>query len=110
MTIQNDLDAIVGRINQIIPDAKVYLFGSYAIGKQRKDSDIDLCVVAPNYDERRMQVLYSIRTAIRGATNLPVDILAFTNEEFESKLSSKSTIQYTIANEGVLLSEQHKAL
>jgi len=104
MTIQSDLNAIVNRISKILPNAKVYLFGSYAAGTQRKDSDIDLCVVAPKYDERRMQVLYSIRTAIRGATKLPVDILAFTDEEFESKLKSRSTIQYTIANEGVLLS------
>ena len=104
MTIQSDLDAIVHKINLILPEAKVYLFGSYAAGTQRRDSDIDLCVVAPKYSERRMQVLCLIRAAIRGTTKLSVDVLAFTDEEFEGKSKSRSTIQYTIANEGVLLS------
>ena len=103
LAIQNDLNAIVREINHILPEAKIYLFGSYATGKQREDSDIDLCVVAPEYRDRRMEVLYSIRVAIRGKTKLPVDVLAFTDEEFERRSKMKPTIQYTIANEGVLL-------
>ena len=83
MPIQKDLDAIVREINNLVPEAKVYLFGSYATGTQKEDSDIDLCIVAPRYMERRMEVLYLLRVAIRGATRLPVDILAFTDEEFE---------------------------
>jgi predicted nucleotidyltransferase len=101
--IKDDLNAIVQKINEILPEAKVYLFGSYATGKQRKDSDLDICVVAPEYKERRMEVLYLIRVAIRGATKLPVDVLAFTNEEFERRSKMKPTIQYAIAKEGVLL-------
>ena len=101
--IQDDLNAIAHKINVILPDAKVYLFGSYATGKQKHDSDIDLCVVAPEYQEDRMRVLCSIRANIRGIANLPVDILAFTDEEFQRKIHWKSTIQHTVANEGVLL-------
>jgi len=94
---------IAQKINNILPDAKIYLFGSYATGKQKEGSDIDLCVIAPEFNERRMQVLCSIRAAIRGATKLPVDVLAFTDEEFYRKSKMKPTIQYAIANEGVLL-------
>jgi predicted nucleotidyltransferase len=101
--IKDDLSAIVHEINALLPDAKVYLFGSYATETQKDDSDIDLCVVAPEYHERRMQVLYSLRVAIRDSTRLPVDILAFTNEEFERRSKMKPTIQYAVANEGVLL-------
>jgi predicted nucleotidyltransferase len=100
---QKDLDMIVQSINRLLPKAKVYLFGSYATGKQKADSDIDLCVVAPEYPGRRMEVLYSLRVALRNTTEIPIDILAFTNEEFERKSMLKPTIQYTIANEGVLL-------
>lgn len=103
IAIQNDLNAIVKKINHLFPKARVYLFGSYAKGTQREDSDIDLCVVAPEYEERRMRVLYSIRVAIRGTTKLPIDVLAFTDEEFERRSKMKPTIQYIIANEGVLL-------
>ena len=100
--IQDDLDAIVSRIGAILPEAKVLLFGSYATGEYRNDSDIDLCVIAPEYQERRMEVLCSIRAAIRGATKLPVDILAFTDEEFSRRAKLRSTIQHCIMNQGVL--------
>ena len=103
---QKDLDRIVQSINQLLPEAKIYLFGSYATGKQKADRDIDLCVVAPEYTGRRMEVLYSLRVALRNTTEIPIDILAFTDEEFKRKSMMKPTIQYTIANEGVLLNGQ----
>ena len=102
--IQSDLDAIVHKINHLLPEAKVYLFGSYATGTQREDSDIDLCVVVPEFKVRQMETIYSIRQAIRGTTKIPVDILALTDEQFERRVSWKSTIPHTVANKGVLLS------
>jgi len=101
--IKDDLDAIVGKIGLLLPDAKVYLFGSFATGAQREDSDIDLCVVVPEFQVRQMETILSIRKAIRGATKIPVDVLAFRRDEFESRAKLRSTIQYAIANKGVLL-------
>ena len=102
--IQNDLDAIVKKINQILPEAKVYLFGSYAAGTQREDSDIDICVVVPEFRVRQMETIFSIRDAITGLTKIPIDILAFKHEDFESRSKLRSTIQHKIMNKGVLLS------
>jgi predicted nucleotidyltransferase len=103
LPIQEDLDKIVTNITELFPEAKVYLFGSYATGNQREDSDIDICVVNPQYKDRRMEVLYNIRVALRGATKKPIDILAFTTEEFNKRIKLKATLQYTILKEGVLL-------
>ena len=105
MSIQNDLNAIVREINLILPQARVFLFGSYATGTQRDDSDIDLCVVVPKLHARPMEMIYTIRTAITDKTELPIDILLFTNDEFERKSKMKPTIQYTITQEGILLNE-----
>jgi predicted nucleotidyltransferase len=102
-SIQNDLDVIVSKVSQILPKAKIYLFGSYAAGTQREDSDIDLCVVVPEFTTRQMETIFSIRKAIRGATKIPVDVLAFKNDDFESRAKLQSTIQHTIVNKGVLL-------
>ena len=101
--IQSDLDAIVNKIRHLLPEAKVYLFGSYATGTQKEDSDIDLCVVVPEFQVRQMETIYLIRQAIRGTTSLSVDILAFTDEQFDRRANWKSTIQHTVANKGVLL-------
>ena len=103
VNIQSDLTMIVQKINAILPEAKVYLFGSYATGEQRKDSDIDICVVVPEFRDRQMETIFSVRAAIRGATRRSVDVLAFRNEDFEARAKLRSTIQYTILNEGVLL-------
>ena len=35
------------------PACDVYLFGSYARGDARKDSDIDLCLVSPAFDKNK---------------------------------------------------------
>ena len=101
--IQDDLDAIVSKIAMMLPDAKVFLFGSYAAGTQREDSDIDLCVVVPKFEVRQMETIQSIRKAIRGITALPVDVLAFKSDDFESRAKLRATIQHAIANNGVLL-------
>lgn len=101
--IKNDLNEIVFQINRVIPDAKIYLFGSYAKGEENEDSDIDLCVVAPNFDEHRLDVIYALQDVILDKTRLPVDILAYTEEEFESRSVLKSTIQHTIKHKGVQL-------
>jgi len=103
VSIQNDLNTIVQEINHIMPQARVFLFGSYATGTQREDSDIDLCVVVPQLYDRPMEMIYTIRTAITDKTKLPIDILLFTNDEFERKSKMKPTIQYAIAKKGVLL-------
>ena len=101
--IKKDLDAIVAKIALLLPDAKVYLFGSFASGTQRDDSDIDLCVVAPSLKGEQIGTMTSIRLAIMDATELPVDVLAFEAGAFEDRAKLRSTIQHTIANKGVLL-------
>jgi len=101
--IQNELNVIVREINALLPRAKVFLFGSYAAGIQRADSDLDLCVVTPEFPARRMEVIHSIRDAIADKTTLPIDILVFASEEFERNSKMKPTIEYVIAQRGVLL-------
>ena len=47
--------------NAGIPIEKMVLFGSYARGNARKDSDIDVCVVSPDFgkdDIEEMQTLF----------------------------------------------------
>ena len=38
-------------VRSVYPDAEVYLFGSYAKGTARENSDIDVGVVIPELDE-----------------------------------------------------------
>ncbi|MFH0798550.1 MAG: nucleotidyltransferase domain-containing protein [Pseudomonadota bacterium] len=38
-----------------VPVSKILLYGSYARGDQRKDSDIDVCVVSPAFGKNRLE-------------------------------------------------------
>lgn len=103
IVIHNDLEDIVSAIEGLLPEARIYLFGSYATGEQKRDSDLDLCVVAPSFNMRRTDIRFQIRNAIKDKTKLPLDVLAYTSEEFEERAKSRSTLQYTILKKGVLL-------
>ena len=99
-------EKIVGAVKKAANEfslTKVEYFGSYADGTQRVDSDIDICVVVPEFRVRQMETIYEIRDAISSLTTLPIDILAFRNDDFENRAKLRSTIQYTIMNNGVLL-------
>jgi len=101
--IQPELSEIAAAIGQITPEAKVFLFGSFAGGTPHKYSDFDLCVVVPELTGDRFDLMDRIREAIFDKTSQPTDILLFTNAEFERNAEKKSKIQYVIAHNGVLL-------
>ena len=52
---------------QGIPIKKLIIFGSYAKGKARPESDIDICVVSPKFGKdsiKELQFLFKIRRDI----------------------------------------------
>ncbi|MDR1786462.1 MAG: nucleotidyltransferase domain-containing protein [Spirochaetaceae bacterium] len=102
-SIQAALDKIVQETTAIVPDGKVFLFGSYATGMQKPDSDIDICVVADGFSERPIEIIHAIRDAIADKINLSVDILVFRSDDFYKNSILRPTIEHTIINEGILL-------
>lgn len=50
-----------------IPVKKLIIFGSYAKGKERPESDIDVCVVSPKFGKdsvEELQFLFKIRRGV----------------------------------------------
>ncbi|MDP3915767.1 MAG: nucleotidyltransferase domain-containing protein [Bacteroidota bacterium] len=78
-TISNLINRIAINVN---PD-KIYLFGSYATGMANEDSDIDLLVVKETLEPKYKRSIEIQRLLI--GTKLPVDIVVYTNEEFENE-------------------------
>lgn len=70
-----------------LPVKKLVLFGSYALGKQGKDSDIDYIVISPffrdmNYLERINKTMYIDSKMVKEFL-LPFDILYYSDTEWE---------------------------
>jgi len=103
--ITNDLTIIVDTISGLLPQAKIYLFGSFVNGTPHMYSDLDLCVVVPTLDRNRFEMMDEIHTAIHDSTEYkyPIDLLLFSALEFEKNVGSKSRVQYEVAHKGVLL-------
>lgn len=65
----------------------VFLFGSYATGKIREDSDIDLIIISSYFNKLafidRLVLLSKLRKG-KLTRSVPMDIIGYTPEEFEN--------------------------
>lgn len=91
-------------INKKINVAGVLLFGSYAYGKPRKFSDVDLVVISPDFQRKkffkRIDWLTNERMDI--ADTIAMDIIGYTPKEF-SDIENKSAIMEKAKKDGIWL-------
>ena len=97
------LSEVVNRIVQNFHPEKIILFGSWARGEAREDSDLDLLVVLPEVEHTR-------NTAIQignSLSNLPIskDIIVATPEEIEKYGSTIGSILLPAVTEGKVIYE-----
>ena len=81
------INDIVARIASKFNPEKIILFGSYASGTPNNDSDIDLLVIQDT-DLPRHKRSFDIQKLLIG-TMIPMDILVYTNNEFEKEKNEK---------------------
>ncbi|GFO62235.1 nucleotidyltransferase domain-containing protein [Geomonas paludis] len=96
-----DIDNLCETIVQGVHPQRIFLFGSYAEGRQTEDSDIDLVVVMnSDLDPHKRNVTLKRLFPRR---KFSLDAFVFTPEEFERYKDVPGTIVYTAAHEGRLL-------
>lgn len=100
--ITDELDEIIEAITDKTQVSKIILFGSFAYGNPKPDSDIDLCVIT-NDNRRKIEILREIYTSIFDAVKHSIDILVYKPDEFLDRANSVSTIEKTISNKGIVM-------
>ncbi len=80
--VHRRLSEFVALLKATLPVEAVYLFGSFATGQVHEGSDIDLVIVG-DFAER---FPYRAR-AILDLTDLPIEPLVYTREEFEDMVA-----------------------
>jgi predicted nucleotidyltransferase len=90
---------IVARIAAKFNPDKIILFGSYASGTPNNDSDIDLLVIQDT-DLPRHKRSFDIQKMLIGSM-IPMDILVYTNNEFEKEKNEK----YSFLNSAIKTSK-----
>jgi predicted nucleotidyltransferase len=80
------------------PD-QIILFGSYAYGTPNADSDIDLLVVMPTWDQHNQ----AVRILYRLTAPIPLDLIVRTPKEMAWRLAEGESFTTTIMTKGKVL-------
>ena len=100
--IQGVLDRIVERITERFRPEKIILFGSYATGRPRPDSDVDLLVVMP----ARNEVEQAIRILNVIDRSFPLDLLVRTPQNLKWRIAEGDWFLREVVGTGKVLYEK----
>jgi len=82
---------------------EIILFGSYAIGKSHKESDLDLLIIKDT-DEKFRQRILNVRRILTEENGLVgLDILVYTPDEIARRMEMGDSFLTKIMREGVVI-------
>ena len=93
---------IVEAIRNAVPVLEIYLFGSYAMGVAKEDSDYDFYVIIPDEGMRDIEATWKIQGAIQKRAK-GIDMLVGTKSKFDKYKNTISFIESEVFRTGVKL-------
>jgi predicted nucleotidyltransferase len=105
-SIRKLIGDIVEKIKEVYSPQKIILFGSYASGQPREDSDIDLLIIKET-DQKPMERWLNIRKSVRDISRKTVvSPFVYTPAEIEQRFKLGDFFLKRILEEGELLYER----
>jgi len=98
--IQRELNVIIQAITSNTKIEDLFLFGSWANGNPKPDSDLDIYLVVPDGDVDICDLNAEIRFALYKKLAVPLDLVIAKKSVFERR-SKALTLESTIAKQGV---------
>jgi predicted nucleotidyltransferase len=108
MLSQKQIEEIIKRVASNYKPGKIILFGSYAYGTPSEESDLDLLVIVKSSKQPRYQRAREIRKHLWGITDVPKDILVYTQEEIDEWKEVKEAFITSIMEKGRVLYENEE--
>ncbi len=105
MLQQAEINKLIDEIVLGYEPEKIYLFGSYASGKQTSDSDIDLFIIK-NTRKRKIERNRDVRKCIKTYPESGLDIFIFTPLELQEGLQQTLNIGKEAVTTGKLVYER----
>ena len=97
------MDQIVALITSKIKPEKIVLFGSYARGENRENSDIDILIIVKNLENERKITGLLYKELLNNSIPIPIDFLAIDYEKYNKLKDKIGYIYKTIEKEGKIL-------
>ncbi len=97
------VDLAVRKAVEVACPSRVFIFGSWARGDARTDSDLDLAILI---DDDRKDEIGEVRRKIRSGLSdlkMSIDLIIATEGYVKEFLASINSIYYQIVNEGKLV-------
>jgi len=94
-----ELERIKNQIVKLYSPSKIILFGSLAKRCIKSSSDIDICVIIDTEDKRMLA--RDMQLKVEG--NIPIDIVIYTNEEWDLYHENSSSFLYNICKDGEII-------
>jgi predicted nucleotidyltransferase len=101
-----EIQALADRITREFDPEKIILFGSYAYGTPRSNSDVDLLVILP-VAGKNWRKAAEIRSHVRSP--FPLDLLVRDPEEMLRRLDAGDPFLREIAERGIVLHARNHA-
>ena len=99
---EQEIEKIKDKIVSRLSPKKIYLFGSFANGSEKEDSDFDFYVIVKDGTENIVDLTAEAYRAIRDVRSRAVDIIINTESHFENR-KFRIGIENEVMNKGVLL-------
>jgi len=90
--VREAIEGFVARVGELYPDARIYLFGSFARGTWLDDSDVDVVVVSRAFEGMEFWERGAMLRRL-ASREVPFEILAYTPEELEERLKRSVVLQ-----------------
>ena len=96
-----EINEIVTIILSSVPALEIYLFGSFAKGIEKDDSDYDFYVIIPDDSGmREIEAIHEIRYKLAGKQPRSIDMLVGIQSKFNQRKSHFATIENEVIETG----------
>lgn len=96
------IDETIECLREALPaGTRIILFGSYARGEARADSDLDLLIVEPDVADRAAETVRL--SSLLGRRLVPADVVVMSRSAYERERTLPNTVAYRAAREGKVL-------
>ncbi|MCX7023430.1 MAG: nucleotidyltransferase domain-containing protein [Spirochaetes bacterium] len=79
----------------------IYIFGSFARGEARVDSDIDICVTLLRAEKRILDIMVDLHAGLSAILERSIDVVVYDKKVFDERREAGASFEKTIAAEGI---------